>query len=112
MQAKYQEMKEETDRLKKVMEEIQAKAKKEKEETLKMMNKHEEEKRQKDRFKTELKKVEKHIIEANECMKQLRRNIKFSYELVSKLPDSFKFGASSEIAHDLIQTKQEIMIKV
>lgn len=111
MQLKYQQMQEETERLKRELVEIEEKAKREKAEHLRMMNKQEEEKRIKDRFKTELKKVEKHIIEANECMKQLRRNVNFSYELVTKLPDSLKFGASGDGGSD-IQSKQEIMIKV
>ena len=104
MQLKYQQMQEETERLKRELVEIEEKAKREKAEHLRMMNKQEEEKRIKDRFKTELKKVEKHIIEANECMKQLRRNVNFSYELVTKLPDSLKFGASGDGGSD-IQSK-------
>ena len=90
--------------------EIEERARKEREESLRMLNKQEEEKKQNDRFKQHIKEVERKIVEANECVKFMRKNIKFSYDLVSVMPD--KFSLDPLVSENNIPTKQEIKIKV
>ena len=103
-------MQEETERLVRAKAEIEERARKEREESLRMLNKQEEEKKQNDRFKQHIKEVERKIVEANECVKFMRKNIKFSYDLVSVMPD--KFSLDPLVSENNIPTKQEIKIKV
>lgn len=89
--------------------EIEEKAKRDKEESNRLLNKQEEERRHNDRFKAEIKKVERQIVEANECVKFMRKNIKFSYKLVSVLPDQFKLD---QMQAESLPSRQDIMIQV
>ncbi len=54
----------------------------------------EEEKRATDRFRQQIKEVERKIIEANECVKFMRKNVKFSYQLVSVMPETFRLDSA------------------
>jgi translation initiation factor RLI1 len=98
-------MLEEFERLKQEKIEIEEKAKRDREESDRMHRKHEEEKRQNDRFKLQIKEVERKITEANECVKFMRKNVRFSYQLVSVLPEKFKLDALSS---ESVQARQEI----
>lgn len=106
----YKLMQDETERLQRAKAEIEEKAKRDKEESMRLLNKQDEEKKTNDRFKAEIKKVERQIVEANECVKFMRKNIKFSYKLVSVLPEHFKLDAIHMDSG--IPTRQEIMIQV
>jgi kinesin family member 13 len=101
-------MLEEVAKLNRAKQDIEEKARRDLEDSNRLLNKKEEEKRSKERFKAQIKDVERKIIEANECTKFMRKNIKFSYELVSVLPEKFKLDALSEG----IESRQEIQIKV
>ena len=106
-------MQEETEKLQKAKIEIESKAIKDREETLSILNKQhkqEEDKRQNDRFKGHIKEVERKIVEANECVKFMRKNIKFSYQLVSVMPETFRLDTGG-LADNQVQARQEIQIK-
>jgi hypothetical protein len=76
----------------------------------------EEEKRATDRFRQQIKEVERKIIEANECVKFMRKNIKFSYQLVNVLPDIFRLDSalsdSFQASAASSVNEKEIVIKV
>lgn len=82
--------------------EIEERSKRELEESSRLLRKKEEEKRAKERFKQQIKEVERKIVEAYECTKFMRKNIKFSYQLVSVLPEKFKLDA---LAQDSIEAR-------
>ena len=105
----YQRMQEETLKLQKEKVEIEERAKRDREESNRLLKKQEEEKRQNDRFKLQINEVEKKIKEANECAKYIKKNVQFSLQLVSVLPEKFKLDSSSS---ESIQARQEIRVKV
>ena len=59
------------------------------------MNKQQEEKKQNERFKLHIKEVEKKIVEANECVRFMRKNVKFTYQLISVMPESFRLDTAT-----------------
>jgi hypothetical protein len=94
MEREYQLMQEETIKLQLQKAEIEEKAKKERDESHRHQMKMEEEKRATDRFRQQIKEVERKIIEANECVKFMRKNVKFSYQLVSVMPETFRLDST------------------
>lgn len=56
-----------------------------------------------------MKEVERKILEANECSKLLKKNIRFSYQLVGVIPDSFSMSSSMD---EIKVSKEEVQIKV
>lgn len=90
----YQLVNDEIERLRKANQEIQEKARKDKEEAEKMFNRQEEEKKLNERFRQQIKEVERKIIEANQCAQFMHKNIKFSYQLVSVMPETFRLDSS------------------
>lgn len=95
------------DRVQREKTEIEEKARKEKEESLKMLHKQEEEKRHTDRFRAQIKEVERKIIEANECVKFMRKNVKFSYHIVSVMPETYRLDSIMQDSHAQ-NSRQEI----
>ncbi len=76
-----------------------------------MYNRQEEEKKQNERFRAQIKEVERKIIEANQCAQFMHKNIKFSYQLVSVMPDTFRLDSTpGEFSSSA--PRQEIQIKV
>jgi|LauGreDrversion4_2_1035121.scaffolds.fasta_scaffold47463_2 hypothetical protein len=57
----------------------------------------------------QMKEVGRKIIEANECMKFLRKNISFKHDIVSVMPDSLRLDAKS---NSFGSSKQEIRVFV
>ena len=77
-----------------------------------MFNRQEDEKRVTDRFKQQIKEVERKVIEANQCCQFMRKNVKFSQELVSVLPDTFRLDSTPGESMGSAAPRQEIQIKV
>jgi pyruvate-formate lyase len=48
-----------------------------------------------DRFKQQIKEVERKVIEANQCCQFMHKNVKFSQELISVMPDTFRLDSTS-----------------
>lgn len=62
----------------------------------------------KQQFKQKIKECERKIIEANECAKIMKKNISFSYQLVTSISDSLALLNEN----DLKTKKDEIQIQV
>ena len=109
-QQQYEQVNEEIERLRKANQEILEKARKEKEQAEKLFNRQEDEKKQNERFRQQIKEVERKIIEANQCAQFMHKNIKFSYQLVSVMPETFRLDSTPGDSSSA--PRQEIQIKV
>ena len=96
MERQYQLMQEETLNLQRQKAEIEEKAKRDREESQKHYLRMEEQKKEGEKFSQQMKEVSRKIIEANECMKFMRKNIQFSQQVVAVMPESFRLDPSAE----------------
>jgi hypothetical protein len=96
MERQYQLMQEETHNLQRQKAEIEEKARRDREESQKHYLRMEEQKKEGEKFSQQMKEVSRKIIEANECMKFMRKNIQFSQQVVAVMPESFRLDPSAE----------------
>jgi uncharacterized coiled-coil DUF342 family protein len=89
-------MQDETHNLQRQKAEIEEKAKRDREESQKHYLRMEEQKKEGEKFNQQMKEVSRKIIEANECMKFMRKNIQFSQQVVAVMPESFRLDPSAE----------------